>query len=137
MQIAVWGYTTTTIILYVIYTCPVISRCCGLLALGLLAPVTPRRLRLAKGVQADVVLLVGPGPCPWGEGGTDTMAAALGFTEAATWDVAIRQLAWKLQQAVPGLDVKIAKVDEKLEAKLLVVVNVDQESLGISRVQRS
>lgn len=57
------------------------------------------------------------------------MTAALGFAEPVTWEVAIKQLAWKLQQAVPGLEVQISSGVEKThDAKLVVLINVDPES---------
>jgi hypothetical protein len=84
----------------------------------------------SQSAEVDVLLLLGHGQCPWGEGGTETMTAALGFAEPVTWEVAIKQLAWKLQQAVPGLEVQISSGVEKThDAKLVVLINVDPELL--------
>ena len=116
--------------------------CLGGLAAGAVAPARRRLWRggpsrgcramasqASQSAEVDVLLLLGNGQCPWGEGGTETMTAALGFAEPVTWEVAIKQLAWKLQQAVPGLEVQISSGVEKTHAKLVVLINVDPELL--------
>ena len=97
-------------------------------ALALPAALGSRRRVLRR--ACDVRLVVGHGRCPWGEGGTETMTKALGFTSSAEWSEAVQHLARKLQQAVPGLRIQICDEDtfEDDPCKLLVLVNLDTET---------
>lgn len=83
---------------------------------------------------ADVMLVVGEGSCPWGEGGTKMMTDALGFAESASWHEGVKQLAFKLQQAVPGLTVEISNGGQNLDSKLVVLINMNPESLESCQV---
>lgn len=83
---------------------------------------------------ADVMLVVGEGSCPWGEGGTKMMTDALGFAESASWHEGVKQLAFKLQQAVPGLTVEISNGGQNLDGKLVVLINMNPESLESCQV---
>ena len=83
---------------------------------------------------ADVMLVVGDGSCPWGEGGTKMMTDALGFAESASWHEGIKQLAFKLQQAVPGLTLEISTDAQNLDGKLVALINMNLESLESCQV---
>ncbi|CAK8992974.1 unnamed protein product [Durusdinium trenchii] len=100
----------------------------------------PKRLRQRRRVwelkasarPVDVLLVVGEGACPWGEGGTETMAKALGLKGSVPWPLAIQHLAGKLRQAVPGLNVQVSTEQEAEHAaeqgrhqiKLVALINV-------------
>ena len=112
----------------------------GACALGSLGRGLRHRARRAHNAgrvicrAADVMLVVGEGSCPWGEGGTKMMTDALGFAESASWHEGVKQLAFKLQQAVPGLTVEISNGGQNLDSKLVVLINMNPESLESCQV---
>lgn len=112
----------------------------GACALGSLGRGLRHRARRAHNAgrvicrAADVMLVVGEGSCPWGEGGTKMMTDALGFAESASWHEGVKQLAFKLQQAVPGLTVEISNGGQNLDGKLVVLINMNPESLESCQV---
>ena len=86
-------------------------------------------LAVVDSEKPDVLLVVGEGLCPWGEGGTETMKKALGLVELVPWPEAVKHLMWKVQQAVPNLHLQTSTENETREgrdmsAKLLVLINV-------------